>query len=157
MTILIVEDEEMVAELWRRFLGALSDDIRIAGTVPDALIQMRKMPPPDLVLLDLRMPGSTPENTLHHIAQLKESNPNAVVLVLTGASDASLPALAMKLGADGFQPKNTVASQDGLFTAIRDALRPKTEPQPGVPAYQRSLEMLERLTSLLTPGNIPAL
>lgn len=148
MTVLIVEDDPMVRELWRRLLSPLTEDIRLAETIPDALAEMRKIPPPDLVLLDLRVPGSTPENTLFHIAALKELNPAAVVLVLTGVSDESLPALARQLGADGFSPKMAAASQDALFDIICETLRTK---KPGEPAYARSVQILDRLSSLLAP------
>lgn len=148
MTVLIVEDDPMVAELWTRLLNPASRDIRVAGNVPEALSKMGVPPPPDLVLLDLRVPGSTPENTLRHIAELKELNPAAVVLVLTGVSDESLPALARQLGADGFSQKMQATSQDALFGVICDALRTKRE---GEPAYKRSLELLDKLTGLLMP------
>lgn len=151
MISLLVEDEAMVRELWERLLHPVSDEIRTAETLPDALAKMAMPPPPDLVLLDLRVPGSpSPEFTLQHIRQLKALNPHATVLVLTGVSDPSLPALARELGADGFSPKMSATSQDALYTAICDAMR---SPREGEPVYARSVELLDKLTAFLTPGS----
>lgn len=155
MTILIVEDEETVANIWQRFLAPLSDDIRIAPTLNEAFKQMARLPPPDLILLDLRLPGSeSAEGTLQNIRKLKAVNPEAVVLVLTGATDAHLPILAVQLGADGFKQKTSVAGQEGLLRTIQGILQ-KRASSPDVPAYARSLELYERLTALLPPVSVP--
>lgn len=156
MTILIVEDEEAIARIWQRFLSPLSDDIRIALDLPAAFEAMRRLPPPDLVLLDLRLPGSeSAESTLGQIKAIKAINPGAVVMVLTGATEANLPILAAQLGADSFQQKASVVGQERLLRAVQDALKPRTQ-QPEVPAYARSLELYERLTALLPPCSLPA-
>jgi DNA-binding NarL/FixJ family response regulator len=154
MTVLIVEDEEPVVELWRRIMSSVTarEKIRVARSSEEALEKMAIPPPPDLVLLDVRVPrvfgGHEPDNMLYHIQALKALNPAARVLVLTGVSDESLPALAQQLGADGFRPKISAASQDALFGAILETLR---SPKPGEPAYARSVELLDKLTEFLSP------
>lgn len=156
MTVLIVEDEEPVAELWRKLLLPVvsGGKIRMARTAEEALEKMAIPPPPDLVLLDIRVPGvktGEPDNMLYHIRDLKALNPGATVLVLTGMSDESLPALARQLGADGFRHKTSAASQDRLYGAICEALGTRKE---GEPAYARSVELLDKLSQFLTGESV---
>lgn len=151
MTIMVVEDEPSIAGLWARYLRPLADgvDIRMAGDLADALRQMAKLPPPDLVLLDLKMPGTTPENTLRHIADLREHNPNAVVLVITGVPDETLPEMSRRMGANDFAQKTAVNTQDALLAAIRRCYARLAVPDE--PAFARSLEILTKLNNLTTP------
>jgi response regulator of citrate/malate metabolism len=89
MIILIIEDQESVAHLWRDFLvDKFGDrDIRVGYNMEQGIALMRETPHPDVVLLDLFLPDSTPIQTLKSIETLKAINPYAVILVITGMLD----------------------------------------------------------------------
>lgn len=142
-TILIVDDDPGVVDLNRGRFEEFGE-VRYAYNIPDAFEQMRRLPPPDLVLLDLIFPGpehpSSAEETLRHIGLLKQVNPNAVVVVITGSSEERLQQLALEMGADSFLHKRDMASQKRLMEAC-------------MPAFQRSggQSILDKLNELLTP------
>lgn len=150
MTILIVEDKPEVSELWRRLLAPIDADIREATTLPAALEMMRVIPHPELVLLDLRLPGSTVQNTLDHIKSLKEINPKAVVVILTGASyllQKPLAEIAREFGADGAAIKTEAHTQTALLSIIKHSLNRRRA--SGVPVFEESLSLLEKLSGLM--------
>lgn len=152
MTILIVEDKPEVADLWKRLLAPIGADIREATTIPEALEMMAMIPMPELVLLDLRLPGSTAQNTLEHIAHLKEINPAAVVVILTGSSymlNAPLAVIAKKFGADGSAIKTETTTQNELLSVIKSSL--KSRRATTEPIFEGSLSLFERLSSIMTP------
>lgn len=143
MTILIVEDEEGPMTLWKQFLGPLTQDLREARTMREAFEQMRLLPKPDLVLFDLRLPDSRQaEESLRRIQELKMINPNAVVMVVTGAVDDNLPALAKELGADGFYRKPDMAGQEKLLRAATQACQSQST--------EGRLSMVEELSKLMS-------
>lgn len=61
---------------------------------------------PDVVVLDVHLPG---RNGLDLLAEIRRRLPATAVLVLTGASDPTLPQRTYELGADGFLGKDTTA------------------------------------------------
>lgn len=148
MTILIVEDDPGVTRLWERALAPIDAEVRSAITIPDALEQMRKIPPPDIVLLDLRLPGSSATNTLEHISELRKVNPKVLVVVLTGMNDHALPRMAEAMGADGFGTKWEIDTQRKLLGLVSDSLARRTVSRK--PVFENSLEVLERLSALVT-------
>lgn len=148
MIVLIVEDEEAVTCLWRSFLKGIACAVRVAHDLPEALRLMRIIPCPDVVLLDLKLPGSSPMNTLEHIAAFKEICQNVIVIVISGHPDERLPELALTLGAEFFAPKMKYGgSQSRLLTAIKEGIGSFVR-RGHQPAYTPALEMLERLTEL---------
>jgi DNA-binding NarL/FixJ family response regulator len=72
---------------------------------------------PDFCLVDLDMPGAAP---LTGLAELRARAPNAVLLVLTGLTDAALLEQVRTCGIAGLFSKNTEPAV--LLEAIGDAL-----------------------------------
>lgn len=151
MIVLIIEDDEGMARVFRQSILPVASEVRIAHNLVEALIEMRRKPAPDMVLLDLRLPGSRPENTLAHIAELKAVNPRVVVLVITGCVEDHLPALAAKLGADGFRAKMDVSSQERLLAAVKETLQ--TRRTSSEPVWEKSLQIIERLSEMTQQQN----
>jgi DNA-binding NarL/FixJ family response regulator len=103
--VLVVDDEPMVCAHLRTILGA-ADDIRVVDEAFDgaaaveAVIRHR----PDVVLLDLRMPGVDGLTALARITRLTH-RPAVVVLTTFDADEYVLRAL--RAGAAGFLTKST--------------------------------------------------
>ena len=153
-TILIVEDEQSMIRIWSEFLAPLKGEVRIAMTIESAIEQMARVPYPDIVLLDLRLPHSqNAEETLKAINVLKDINPKTVVVVLTGAVDGKLAELASQLGADAYANKMECATQVSLLNFIGGALA-KRSTNPKAPAFENSLALLEQLHNLTCPDPI---
>jgi DNA-binding NarL/FixJ family response regulator len=92
------------------------DAIRLAGTLD-----------PDLVLMDLTMPGT---NGMEATAEIKRRHSTVRVLVLTIHKTDEYIQEALRAGADGYVLKD--ASQDELRTAIRTVLNGKSFLSPDV-------------------------
>jgi DNA-binding NarL/FixJ family response regulator len=150
MIILIIEDQESVAHLWRDFLvDKFGDrDIRVGYNMEQGIALMRETPHPDVVLLDLFLPDSTPIQTLKSIETLKAINPYAVILVITGMLDDSLPKIAAAMGADSYNDKTLMTTQSSLLDAMKHAFQKRSTDPESAPTYQKNLELLEQITSI---------
>ena len=114
MKILLVDDHAVVRSGLRTLLTS-AWDARIfeAATGRDALLQLRQERP-DLVLLDLNLPGI---GGLELLRRMLVEDQSVRILVLSMHAEPLYAARAIELGARGYLSKN--ASADELLTAIR--------------------------------------
>ncbi|PYS94120.1 MAG: hypothetical protein DMF64_02125 [Acidobacteria bacterium] len=101
LRVLIVDDEEAARYGMRRALGQLGHDIAEAGSVAEARDEMSAQPP-DLILLDVNLPGQSGLEFLHELQQ----NADAPLTVLITAHGSERMAVeAIKVGAYDYLPK----------------------------------------------------
>jgi DNA-binding NarL/FixJ family response regulator len=106
VSVAIVEDEEEVREGLRYFLGR-DPRIRLAGAYPraeDFLARLEGWPAPDIVLMDLNLPGM---DGISATKLLTESHPALAVLILTVFEDEDRILASIRAGARGYILKNT--------------------------------------------------
>jgi len=123
---MLVDDHQMVIEGLRKLLEA-AGDIDIAGEAHDtasALEQARKLSP-DVVLLDLRMPGA---NGIQAARRLRQQDFPGAIIVLTSYGDQAYVRQALEAGADGYLLKNTPSAE--LIDSIRLAARGRRQLSP---------------------------
>lgn len=113
--VLVVDDHPVVRQGLRTFLD-LQDDIAVVGEAADGLecIEAADRLRPDVVLLDLRMPGSDGVEALHG---LRERGVQTRVLVLTSFTEPATVLPAMRAGAAGYVYKDV--DPPALAAAIR--------------------------------------
>lgn len=132
ITIVLVDDHAMVRKGLRAFLDTETDlaivgeaaDGREAIAVVDTLSQTRT---PDVVLMDLLMPGLDGISTIQH---LRERYPDLKIVALTSSTDASTVNGAMSAGVNGYLLKN--ASPEQVADAVRTAARGQAHIDPQV-------------------------
>jgi DNA-binding NarL/FixJ family response regulator len=128
--LVIVDDHPVVRDGLRGMLES-QPDFEVVGEASDgeAAVRITKTLKPEIVLMDLRMPEMDGVTALREI---KASNPQVQVLVLTTYdSDADiLPAI--EAGASGYLLKDS--SREELYTAIRATARGETVLAPAVAA-----------------------
>lgn len=98
--VMCVDDSEVVAEsLGRRF--RIERDLEWAGWIYDASQIRESMGdhPPDIVLLDVDMPGANP---FELIVEIKDAAPGTKVAMLTGHVRREYFDRAVACGADGY-------------------------------------------------------
>jgi DNA-binding NarL/FixJ family response regulator len=114
--ILIADDEPLFAEALELLLEA-DERIEVVGRARDgaSAVELTRDLEPDLVLMDLSMPGMDGFSATEEIAR----DPGVRVLVLTGSDDPADVAKARRAGASGYITKDQIA--ETLVAAILDA------------------------------------
>ena len=113
--VLVVDDHPVVRQGLRTFLD-LQDDITVVGEAADgeAALAAALEYSPDVVLLDLRMPGADGASALR---AFREHEVPARVLVVTSFTDPSAVVPALRAGAAGYVFKDV--DPPALAAAIR--------------------------------------
>ncbi len=120
--ILVVDDESNIRLLVKNMIGTRYDVIE-AGDGDEAVTKAQKEKP-DLVLLDILMPGKDGFTTCNQLKAGKATKDIPVVMV-TALQHKLDEKLALSLKADGYMRK-PFTSED-LLAAIRAALSPKRQ------------------------------
>lgn len=113
--VLIADDHAMIRQGLRRVLEAEAD-LKVVGEAdngPQALKKCREIKP-DVVLLDIIMPG---RDSLEVVEELKRTNPDIRILMLTSQEEDQYAIRCLRAGADGYLRK-TMAGEE-LVGAIR--------------------------------------
>jgi DNA-binding NarL/FixJ family response regulator len=118
--ILLADDHAVVLDAFRTLLEPQYD---VVGTVTDgqALVRAARDLAPDVILVDLMMPGL---NGLDAIERIRQHLPRARIVVLTMSEDPDVASEAIRRGASGFVIKCAGASE--LFAAITEVLAGRT-------------------------------
>jgi DNA-binding NtrC family response regulator len=117
--ILVVDDEAEVRQLLATLLIEDGFEVREAGDAA-TVKQQFDAPPPDLVLLDLKLPDA---DGLELLPQLKKQWPETEVIVLTGFASLDMAVEATKRGAYHFQKKPL--DYKSLLLSVQRALEHK--------------------------------
>ena len=115
---MLVDDHAVVRSGLSAFLLAYDDEFELVGEVPsgERAIQLCRQLEPDVVLMDLVMPGMDGATAT---AKIREKCPNIQVIALTSFKEQELVEGALKAGAIGYLLKDV--SADDLAQAIRSA------------------------------------
>jgi len=116
--ILVVDDEKIVLELFQRILKKKEYTVLTANNDKEALESVEKEKP-DLVILDLQLPGI---NGIEVLRRIKKIDENIEVIVITGYGTIKTVKTAMKLGAYDYITKPLAINY--LSSLIKKALSP---------------------------------
>jgi outer membrane protein TolC/DNA-binding NarL/FixJ family response regulator/multidrug efflux pump subunit AcrA (membrane-fusion protein) len=143
--ILLVDDQNSVRQGLQALLES-KPDLEVVGTAEDGKSALEKVKNlrPDLVLIDIEMPGMNGVTATQKICQLF---PTTKVIILTSHEDAKYLARALQAGAKGYLLKHALA--ENLEQAIRTIFRGYSQVESKI------LEKLIAATSTsksVTPG-----
>src|SRR4051812_21134094 len=116
-SVLIVDDEPNIRRMVGALLSAEGYEVRDASDGTTG-IQRSAEVAPDVVLLDLMMPGEL--DGMATLARLRESHPDVPIIMMSGRAGLSDAVRATKLGAFNFLEKPL--SPEGVLVALRSAL-----------------------------------
>jgi len=138
MKVLICDDQAVVRD-GLELLLKLEKDMQVVGTAADGAeaVELAAQKTPDLVLMDLKMPGT---NGIEATRQIRSRFPEIRVLVLTTYDDDQWVFDAIRAGASGYLLKDT--PREGILQAIRGTLSGKAFVDPGVAG-----KLLDRVAS----------
>lgn len=136
--VMLVDDQNLVRKGVRSLLE-LSEKIEVVAEAPDGAEAVRMIPDvdPDVVLLDMRMPGM---NGVEVLRQLKEGGELPPTIILTTFDDDDLVLAGIRNGAKGYLLKDV--SLDELVGAIETVAGGGSIVKPAV--TQRLLKGLEK-------------
>jgi DNA-binding NarL/FixJ family response regulator len=105
MRIFIVDDSVLLREELTAMLSE-SDGVEVIGFARNASEALQAIPlaRPDVVILDIRMPGGSGFDVL---TQLKKNEPSPVVIMFTNYGDPQVRKKCLEAGADFFVDKST--------------------------------------------------
>jgi len=147
--VLICDDHTLVRAGLRRLVDSF-DGIEVVGEASsaDEVVQRARQMVPDVVLLDVSMPGRSGFDAL---AELRENQPDISVVIMSMHDDSLHVREAMQRGASGFVVKEAAPAE--LEVAIRAAAAGRTFLSPQVfasqlqqPGMRKSLGDIDRLS-----------
>lgn len=118
--VLLADDHALILGAFEKLL---SEECDIVGQVSDgrALVAAAEQLKPDVIVLDISMPGL---NGLEAGRQIKQRLRSTKLVFLTMNEDADLAAEAFRSGASGYLLKRSAASE--LGTSIREVMQGRT-------------------------------
>lgn len=139
--VMLVDDQTLVRKGVRSLLE-LSDDIEVIGEASDGEAAIKSVPElqPDVLLLDMRMPG---RNGLEVLEFLNAQGQLPPTVILTTFDDDELVLSGIRAGARGYLLKDVALEE--LLDAVRSVAAGKTLVRPAV-----TERLLKGLSSIQT-------
>lgn len=120
--VLVVDDDWMIREIMQTHLETAGYTVMTAHSGERAL-EMTATTPPDLVILDMRMPGLNGHEVCARL-KVAENTRHTAVLITTAMDDDDSRRRAVEAGADDFLPKPFDAVV--MLTRVKSLLRIKS-------------------------------
>ncbi|NNG06251.1 MAG: sigma-54-dependent Fis family transcriptional regulator [Desulfobacteraceae bacterium] len=158
-TVLVVDDEETIIQSLNGILTDEGFEVISANSGTDALVKIEEIMP-ELVLLDIWMPGIDGIETL---VKIKKSNPNLPVVMMSGHGTIETAVRATKLGAYDFIEKPL--SLEKVLLCISNALdysrleeeisllKEKERHKYGITGNSKTIKHLKEQIKVVAPTN----
>ncbi|MCL2401985.1 MAG: response regulator transcription factor [Oscillospiraceae bacterium] len=157
MNLLIVDDDPLILKSLSLTLSR-EDDITVIGCAADGAeaLKICGEQPPDIVLMDIRMPGV---DGIAATRLIKQRCPNARIMMLTTFDDKPNIQQALSAGADGYLIKTDKISDiagklrtmmDGTGVLGADVLKKLTAPEN--PAFDQLTQRERDIARLVAQG-----
>lgn len=126
---IVIADDHLIVRQGLQLILETEDGLELVGEASDGAeaIQRCAELKPDVVLMDLRMPGMDGLTAIEH---LHVEQPQIAIVILTTFNEDELMLRGLRAGAKGYLLKDT--DRQTLFSAIRAAARGETLFQPEV-------------------------
>ncbi|HAC92640.1 MAG TPA: DNA-binding response regulator [Planctomycetaceae bacterium] len=168
ISLVVADDHQVVRIGVRSLLTGSGFEVTGEAATGEELMQILAGQLPEVVLLDVRMPGG---DGLHYLGRIKIAHPTLPVVLYSTYDNPTYVARAVALGASGYVLKSE--PRDRLVAALQTALRgelawsreelrrvtgalatPRVVSDVEVPLTQRESEVLEQLANGLTNKEI---
>lgn len=148
--VVVVDDHLVVREGLRMMLELAGEGFALVGDAADGSTALRVVEEiqPDVVLMDLRMPGM---DGLEAITRIRTTWPQIAVVILTTYNEDDLMVRGLRSGACSYLLKDT--NRETLFHTIRAAARGEMLLQPDMMA--RVLALTASQTQGAAPSSSP--
>jgi NarL family two-component system response regulator YdfI len=119
----VIADDHLVVREGLKLILETEKDFELVGQAQDGAtaVQLAREVEPDLILMDLRMPGM---GGIEAIEQIHDANPDTAVVILTTYDEDDLMVRGLQAGARGYLLKDV--DRETLFHTMRAAIRGNT-------------------------------
>lgn len=118
---LIVDDQELVREIFSCALKKIANKVYVAGNLKDGIQLVHSLPSVNIVTLDAIMPGSTIEDVIESVDTIHTRHPHCAVVMMSGEVTTE-DYNGMKSNADAFIPKGPIGEPIDFFTPLLKAM-----------------------------------
>jgi DNA-binding response OmpR family regulator len=147
MDVLVVDDDMALQRMMRHVLEKENHSVRVADSAEAGLVELRRKVP-DLLVLDVRLPGMNGFDLCRKIRQEKEFGSLPVVF-LTSKSDVVNRVAGLEIGGDDYVVKPFSAPELlARIKAVMRRLRPDEAAQAALTAGALSLDPSARVALL---------
>jgi DNA-binding NarL/FixJ family response regulator len=124
--LLLADDHTILIEGLKALLAPEFD---VVATAEDgrAVLEAAELHRPDLILLDISMPGL---NGIEAARRLSQTNPGAKIVILTMHADLSFVRASFEVGVAGYVLKQSAATE--LLTALHEVTRGRSYISPSI-------------------------
>ena len=138
---IVVADDHLIIRQGLRLILETAEDLELVGEAEDGAEALRLATQlnPDVVLMDLRMPGMDGLTAIEH---LRVEQPRIAVVILTTFNEDDLMIRGLRAGAKGYLLKDT--DRETLFSTIRAAAQGRTLLKPDI--MERVLAFMQQPT-----------
>jgi two-component system, OmpR family, KDP operon response regulator KdpE len=146
LRILVVDDEPAIRRFLNTSLGSQGYLVVDAEDGATALAKLAETPPPDVLVLDLGMPGM---DGFEVIKRVREGGSSLPIVVLSVRTDEAGKVKALDLGADDYVTKPF--GIDELLARIRTALRHRLQQEGERPVFKvgdLSVDLVRRVVTV---------
>ncbi len=116
--ILIIEDEKTLAQMYKEVFESQNYEVTLASNVNQALEVVREIKP-DLVLLDILLPGETGISFLRQLRELSDPISEVTVVAFSNYNDQESREEASKLGAKDYLIKTNNTPREIVEKSIK--------------------------------------
>ncbi len=146
LRILVVDDEPAIRRFLNTSLGSQGYLVVDAEDGATALTKLAETPPPDVLVLDLGMPGM---DGFEVIRRVREGGSSLPIVVLSVRTDEAGKVKALDLGADDYVTKPFGIEE--LLARIRTALRHRLQQEGERPIFkvgELSVDLVRRVVTV---------
>lgn len=126
---ILIADDHLVVREGLQLILSLEADLGVVGMAANGIeaVRLAAELQPDVILMDLRMPGM---DGLEAIGHIHTQLPDIAIVILTTYNEDELMLRGLQAGASGFLLKDT--GRNALFNTIRAAARGEMLLQPDI-------------------------
>jgi len=119
-TVLIVDDDKFLLEMYRKKFEHTGAVVSVAVSSEEALATLRGGAKPDILIIDIIMPGMDGVELLETIRK-KKLSPDSVVIMLTNESGRDKIEKVKSLGVEGYIVKATTIPSEVVEEVLKIA------------------------------------
>jgi CheY-like chemotaxis protein len=141
--ILVVDDDRVLLDLLRKVLEKFGFEVALAASGKDAIDQVQKFVP-DVILLDIKMPGM---DGITLLKKIKSHDPDVEVIIITGFASLDSAVEALKYGAFDYikKPFDNLAQVVDAIRRAWERRRPRLEKRSLRTSLERTIYELKIL------------